>query len=108
MNTVLTLLAIIASTFAGDYFIKVSSEREGGLLSFSFLLGAILYGLPAIGFFFLMRDHSLAAVGVLYSAATIILMSVLGYFVFKEAFGLREAIGLSLAVLSVIVMSHGS
>lgn len=106
MSTVLILLAVIASTFAGDYLIKISSDKEGGLLTLTFLAGAMLYGLPAIGFFYMMRDHSLAAVGVFYSAATIVLMAALGYFVFKETFGMREAIGLGLAVLSILVMSH--
>ena len=105
MNTFLILAGVIASTFVGDYLIKLSSEREGGLLSLSFLLGAILYGLPAIGFFFMMRSHSLVSVGVFYSAATIILMAVLGYFVFKEDFGIRETVGLGFALLSIIAMA---
>ena len=105
MNNFLILVGVISSTFVGDYLIKISSEREGGLLSVSFLLGAILYGLPAIGFFFMMRSNSLVSVGVFYSAATIILMAVLGYFVFKEDFGIRESIGLSLAILSIVVMA---
>lgn len=106
MNTYLILLAVICSTFVGDYLIKVSSERTDGLFTLAFILGAVLYGLPAIGFFYLMRNHSLAAVGVFYSTATIVLMVVLGYFVFKEPFGARETIGVLLAIAAVVVMNH--
>jgi multidrug transporter EmrE-like cation transporter len=42
----------------------------------------------------------------MYSASTIILLAALGFFVFKEAFGLREVLGISLAIAAVVVMSH--
>jgi len=106
MNTTLILIAVIISTSLGDYLIKLASAREAGLSSLPFLLGAVFYGLPAIGFFHLMRGHSLAAVGVFYSTTTIILMAAMGALIFKEAFGLREGIGVGLAVLSVIVIGH--
>lgn len=106
MNSVVLLAAITGLTLIGDFFIKSASERPDGLISPSFFMGLCLYALPAIGWFFLMRSHSLAAIGVLYSASTILLLAVLGYFVFKESFGLREIIGLSLAIASVMVMSY--
>ena len=108
MSTVLILTVVTALTLAGDYCIKVASAGEDGLVSRMFLLGAMLYALPSIGWFFLMRSHSLAAIGVYYSAAVLVLLAVLGAVAFKEAFGLREAVGLSLAVASVVVMSHES
>ena len=105
MKSALILKAITFATFIGDYCIKVASGRPGGVTSNTFYAGAVLYGLPAIGWFYLMRDHSMATIGVFYSASTIVLLAALGYFVFKEAFGLREIIVLSLAVGSVVVMS---
>lgn len=54
----------------------------------------------------LMKSHSLATISVMYSASTIILLALLGYVVFKEAFGWREAVGLTLAIAAVAVMSH--
>ena len=107
MTSLLVLIGITGLTLVGDYCIKLASGAEGGLLRRSFVLGMILYGLPAIGWFFLMRTHSLAMIGVLYSASTIVLLAALGVFVFKEPFGWREVLGLSLAVASVLVMSQG-
>ena len=106
MATVLILTIVTALTLAGDYCIKLASGHQGGLASSTFLLGAVLYASPSIGWFFLMRSHSLAAIGVYYSAAVLILLAALGTLVFKEVLGLREIVGLSLAIASVVVMSH--
>ena len=88
----------------GDYFIKVASARPDGLISIEFTIGVILYGATALGWYFLMKSHSLAEIGVVYSASTILLLAALGYFVFHENVGLRQVFGLILAILSVIVM----
>ena len=106
MKTALVLSCVIAVTMAGDYLIKLASQKDDGLSSPSFILGAVLYGLPALGWFFLMRSHSLSAIGVLYSAATILILAGLGVFAFGEPFGLREALGISLAIAAVVVISH--
>ena len=104
--SVLIFIGITVVTIFGDYFIKTSSTKPEGLQSFAFLFGAILYGLPAVGWFFLMKSHSLAMIGVFYSASTIILLATLGFFVFKEALGMREMFGISLAISAVLVMSQ--
>ena len=106
MQSYLILLVITGATLLGDYAIKVSGQRPAGLLSFEFATGMVLYCLPAIGWFFLMKTHTLAVIGVLYSISTIMLLVVLGVFVFKEPFGMRDAIGVGLAVLAVVVMNH--
>lgn len=106
MKSALILTAIILVTLVGDYLIKVASQKPNGLLTVTFVGGAILYALPATGWFYLMRSHSLAAIGVFYSAATILILAGLGAFVFKEAFGLRELIGVSLAIAAVAIISH--
>ena len=107
MQTFLLLVLVSGLTLLGDFCIKLATGHEGGLNSPVFLAGALFYGLPAVGWFFLMKSHSLAAVGVFYSASTLLLLAALGVVVFKEAFGVREALGLSLAVASVVVMSSG-
>lgn len=106
MKTALILCAITMMTLFGDYCIKLASGKPEGLLSAQFSIGAILYGTTAIGWFFLMKSQSLAMIGVLFSVSTMIMLAALGVFVFKEAFGWREAIGISLAIMAVAVMSH--
>ena len=108
MKSIAILIFMTLLTILGDYFVKVASGTRGGLITPRFLLGAILYGSTAIGWFFLMKSHSLAAIGVMYSAATILLLTGLGYFVFKEQLGLREMAGVALALASVALMSNSS
>ena len=106
MRSALILAVIILVTLVGDYLIKVASQKPNGLITAAFIGGTLLYALPAIGWFYLMRSHSLAAIGVFYSAATILILAGLGVFVFKEAFGLRELLGVSLAIAAVAIISH--
>ena len=106
MNSFLILTAIIIMTIVGDYCIKLASGKPDGLTSQVFILGAVLYGIPAIGWYFLMKSHSLAAIGVFYSASTILLLTALGYFVFNESIGLKDGLGVTLAILSVVVMGY--
>ena len=104
--TFLILSGIVVFSVIGDYCIKIASDRDGGVMTLHFLIGAALYTLPAFGWFCLMREHSLASIAVLYSASTMVFLVALGAFVFKESYGLREAIGLALALLSVVVMRY--
>ena len=107
MRSALILIVIVVITVLGDYFVKAASQQLGGLATRTFVLGALLYGLPAVGWFYLMQMHSLAAIGVFYSAVTLVLLAGMGTIVFKEAFGLREVAGLSLALASLVVMHVG-
>ena len=103
-NTLLTLGLVTGVTLLGDYLLKTATTKPAGMMSAWFAGGVLCYALLAIGWYFLMKSNSLATIGVMFSASTIILLATLGYFVFKEQFGLREALGVSLAILAVVVM----
>ena len=106
MKSVGILIVITVLTLLGDYCIKLASSRSDGLRSLTFVAGVIFYGLPAIGWYFLMQLHSLAAIGVFYSAATILLLAGLGYFVFDERLDLREMVGLAFAIGAIVLMGY--
>ena len=106
MNTSIILAVIVVTQIIGDYYIKLASGRTDGILTLTFMLGVVFYSATALGWYFLMKSHSLAAIGVLYSASTILLLTALGYFVFKENIGLKDGLGITLAILSVVVMSY--
>ena len=107
MWVTLSLLALITiMTLVGDYCIKLATHEDTGLYSPLFMVGAGFYGIPAVGWFFLMKSHSLAMVGVMYSASTLVLLTLMGCVVSKESLGWRELVGLSLAISAVIVMSQ--
>lgn len=104
MNTWAILAAITLTTVIGDYFIKMASLPHNGMATAYFPLGLFFYAVTGVGWFFMMRAHTLAAIGVFYSASTIILLAALGVVIFKEGFGMRDALGIALALASVVVM----
>lgn len=104
INSLLILTAIVITQISGDYFVKIASGRPDSLMSLNLAIGVMLYGATALGWYFLMKVHSLAEIGVIYSASTILILAALGYFAFHEAIGFRQAVGLTLAVASVFVM----
>jgi drug/metabolite transporter (DMT)-like permease len=108
MNIWILLGLISLTTVVGDYFIKTSTLPQNGMMTASFALGLFFYSITGVGWFFVMRSHSLAAVGVFYSASTIIFLAALGVFVFKETFGMRDALGIALALASVVVIGSKS
>lgn len=106
MPTTYIVLGIVTlATLLGDYLLKKATTNPEGMSSGWFAAGTVTYGFLAIGWFVLMKSNSLATIGVMFSASTILLLTALGYFVFKEQFGMREALGVSLALLSVVLMS---
>jgi drug/metabolite transporter (DMT)-like permease len=104
MNIWVLLGLISLTTVVGDYFIKTATLPQNGMMTAYFALGLFFYSITGVGWFFVMRSHSLATVGVFYSASTIIL----GVLVFKEAFGMRDALGIALALASVVVIGSKS
>jgi drug/metabolite transporter (DMT)-like permease len=100
------LLALI--TLAGDYFLKLASQREQPYLTVAFAVGAVAYGATALGWVVVMRHMTLAAIGVWYSIIVILLLAALGVLVFKETLTGREMIGMILACGALMLMSRFS
>ncbi|TCO71701.1 hypothetical protein [Rhodovulum euryhalinum] len=107
MDTFFWLVLATGLTVTGDYLIKLSTGHADGMTSSVFLIGAVCYGIPAIAWYFMMQQHSLAMIGVLYSSATLVILALLGIVVFKEAATWRDALGIGLALAAVAVMHGG-
>ena len=87
-----------------DYFIKNASLKIN-LSGWSELtLGDILYGLTAIGWFFLMREFKLVTLSIFHGIGIIALTCLLGLFVFNEKLHLQEIIGIALGCCSIILL----
>jgi len=104
MNSYLFLIFVIVLTISGDYALKYASLKSSPLVSGWFVLGALLYGATAIGWIALMRTHDLAQIAVLYSSATIVALTLVGILSFGETLTMKQLIGLSAALLSVVLM----
>lgn len=105
-TSLLLLTLVTAMTVGGDYFIKISTGHAAGMSSAFFVIGTLLYGLSSIGWFYLMRSHSLTWIAVSYSATTLIFVALLGVVVFGEALRLRDAAAVALALAAVLLINH--
>jgi drug/metabolite transporter (DMT)-like permease len=103
-NTFPILVFVAAATLVGDYFIKTSALSQAGIHNPRLAIGAVIYALTAIGWFFLMRSHSLAMVAVIFTAMTTVVLVGMGYFLFDEGFRARDGIGLALSILALTIM----
>src|SRR5689334_16965202 len=108
-TTLAVLVAIGMSCFgiSGDYFIKLASNEERPLASYSFWLGALLYASTAFAWVFLMRYLKLATIGVVYSVSMIVLLALMGAIFFEEKLSRTEMVGIVLAVAAILLLSRG-
>lgn len=108
MPSYLILVGIVALTVVGDYGLKYASMKTSPIWFYWFSGGAALYALTAVGWFMLMQTHNLAQIAVLYSAATILALTGVGYVFFNESITPRQAAGISTAILSIFLMETAS
>lgn len=89
---------------AGDYFIKLSADRGGALVSGHFLLGGSLYALSAVGWYLTLQNISLSQMGVGFSVLTLLSLCALGVVAFDEQLRPRDYLGIALAIVALLLM----
>ena len=67
-----------------------------------FLIGVIIYTLVAYVLYEILKTTNVAITNALWNATTVILVSCMGIFYFKEEFTIYQYIGLAFAVLAII------
>ena len=99
------LVAILLSavTVFADSFVKKSSSL-GTVYNKWLLAGGLIYGLTAIGWFFVMKDLKLSTLGVVYGVSCIILLTLVSVFVFNKKLSILEIVGIILGVISMIIL----
>ncbi len=102
------LVAVGMSCFGivGDYFLKRASGEPRPLLCWSFLVGLLLYATTAFAWVYVMRHLKLATVGVIYSVCMVLLLTAMGVCFFGETPNRSEAVGIVLAVLSIVLLTR--
>lgn len=110
MNTLLFAFAIgiglsLITVFA-DSLIKHASLQNAFSGWQALVLGAIIYGLTAFGWFFVMRKIKLSTIGVLYAVSVVIFLTLVSVFYFKEKISLQEIIGIIMAIASLVILSR--
>lgn len=105
--TVLLLVVVTAMTVFGDYLIKTATGHSSGIFSAFFIIGALFYGLSAIGWFYLMRHHSLTWIAVSYSAGTLVFLALLDVAVFGQTLRGRDMAAVAMALGSLFLIQQG-
>lgn len=95
------LLLLETVSILADYLIKKASL----LADFSgwiwLLMGGIVYGSTALGWFFMMRSFKIFTLGLFHSFGVIALSLALSVFVFNEKITWREVAGVALGCISI-------
>jgi small multidrug resistance pump len=97
-------LLFSAIGIAGDYFLKISSEKSNPLTSIWFYVGFCLYASTAFGWVIVMRTLKLSTMGVIYSVAMILMLALIGATQFGEKLNAYEVLGILMAIGSLILL----
>ncbi|SLN52967.1 4-amino-4-deoxy-L-arabinose-phosphoundecaprenol flippase subunit ArnF [Roseovarius litorisediminis] len=88
----------------GDTILKIAADGGMPLTSRHVLAGCALYGISAIMWYFAMCNITLAQGGMAYSMLSLIALCVISTVCFNEPLGNREVMGISCALLSMVLM----
>lgn len=97
----LFIVALELISIFGDYLLKKASLQSGWAGWRQILLGGLIYGITAIGWFYVMRTFKLFTISVFHSLIVIALSILLSRFVFDEKISARELIGIALGLVSI-------
>ncbi len=110
MNTVTASLVVVGLSLIGvlgDYFLKLSGDNSARYIDIKwFVLGLIIFSSTAVGWFFVMKHIKLGTLGVIYGVTTIIALTLVGVFFFKEQLTIYETLGIIAGVTSIILLSR--
>jgi undecaprenyl phosphate-alpha-L-ara4N flippase subunit ArnF len=88
----------------GDYLIKLAADGGMPVTSSHVILGCVFYGGSALIWYGSMRFITLAQAGVAFSMFSLLALCALGVLFFDEQIYPREALGIGLALVSMVLM----
>jgi drug/metabolite transporter (DMT)-like permease len=91
-------------TVLGDVLVKSASLQPGFSGWQVLVVGAIIYGLTAFGWFFVMRGAKLSTLGVLYAVSVVVFLTLVSVFYFKEKLSIFEVLGITMAITSLVIL----
>ena len=102
------LLAILMAMIgvAGDFFIKISGNGKKFIDLKWFIVGLVIYAITAFGWFYLMKHVKWSTLGVFYAVSTVLFVTLLSVFYFKESLNSYEIIGIAIAIISLIMLGR--
>ena len=106
LTAIVLAVALSALAVFGDWLLKLASLKTGFSGWKLLVIGAVVYGVGAVGWFFIFRAIKLSTVGVVYGVSVLLLLVALSVFVFKEGLNVYEGIGVVMAIGSIVLMSR--
>ncbi len=106
MNPIFGIILLSLAGVIGDFFIKLAGNGSKYMEAKWFVLGALVYAATAFGWFYVMKHIKLSSLGVIYSLSTVLLLVALGVFYFHEKLNVYEILGISAAIVSIILLSR--
>lgn len=100
-----TTVALSLLGVLGDYFLKIASNNETSLKTYSFVFGLVVLASTAFGWVYVMKHLKLATLGVVYSVSTVLLLTLVGVAFFQESLNPYEIAGIFLAVGALVLLS---
>ncbi len=88
----------------GDYAIKLAADGDMSITSGHMLAGYTFYCLSALMWYLAMRHITLAQAGVAFSMFSLLALCAVGVIFFEEEIHPREALGIALALVSMVLM----
>lgn len=105
----LSLLIIFVFSFVGvlgDFFLKLAGSGNKFMDVKWFVIGLLIYGSTAFGWFYVMKNVKLATLSVFYSVCIILLLTGIGVFYFKESLNWYEVAGIITALASLLLLGR--
>jgi drug/metabolite transporter (DMT)-like permease len=91
-------------TVLADALIKHASLQKGFSGCPLLIMGAVIYGLTAFGWFFVMQKVKLSTLGVLYALSVVVFLTLVSTIYFKEKISIIEIGGIGLAIISLVIL----
>ncbi len=107
-----TTIAIILTVFlglagvVGDFFIKLASNSPKSPIIKWFVIGAVIWASVAFGWYHVYKYLKLSTSAVFYAISTILFLTSVSVFYFKEKLNIYEIIGIAMAIGSLILLKR--
>ena len=107
-----TTIAILLAVFlglvgvAGDFFIKLATTGPKPPILKWFIIGMLIWASVAFGWYYVYKHLKLSTSAVFYAVSTVLFLTFVSVFYFKEKLNLYEAIGIAMAIASLVLLKR--
>ena len=99
-------ISLALVSVGADSLIKLAGKSAGGYHFLYFLLGLIIYGSTAFGWYFVLKHIKLSTLGVYYSVSTVLFLALVSVFFFKESISSLEILCIIFAIASIFLLGR--